>query len=114
MAAAASGVASAKPRMPNRAPNTSWFRITTAGGNDTARLDQGREQVALQELHDGVEPGDPQRKREAFSTRHQHHGHGADDRSRTISNALATPKSTTATEVAPLAMPHGLNWLTAW
>ena len=33
----AMGVASASPRIPNTAPSTSWLKITTAGGIDTAR-----------------------------------------------------------------------------
>ncbi len=37
VAAAASGVASARPSKPNTAPSTSWLKITTAGGIDTAR-----------------------------------------------------------------------------
>jgi hypothetical protein len=35
--AAASGVASAMPARPNRAPNSSWMAMVSAGGSETLR-----------------------------------------------------------------------------
>ena len=60
MAAAASGVANASPRTPNKAPSTSLVGLHHGRRQQhRARLDQRREQIVLQELHDRVEPGYP-------------------------------------------------------